>query len=201
LFTLFSNKSLNLAVLLSNDPLLSVDLLEQENDLPLVLFLETVCSLVVDFGIFLLNVFDLSFVHLLKFQDSLSDGIVLNDESLHLFFISLFKVFVFLKLALKFGVFVVICSLKLSDLVIEYSNLRNMILFQGIKLYKLLSGLFVSIILKFSFQVIGGSRHEVLHFVLFFFKSDFGYFLFVNQVVGSLTENFIFLDSVFEHDL
>jgi hypothetical protein len=72
LVSFFSDQILNFIIFLGYDPFFSVDFFQQESNFSLMLFLETCCAFNMNIAVFFLNVFNLSFVHLFKFQNSLS---------------------------------------------------------------------------------------------------------------------------------
>ena len=98
LISFFSDKMLNFRVLFVDDPLFSVDFFEQKPDFSLMLFFQAGSSLDMNVAVLLLNVFDLGFVHLFKFEDSLSQGIVFRNEIFDFALISILQVSVFLEL-------------------------------------------------------------------------------------------------------
>ena len=87
---------LNLRILLSDDPFLSVDFFKEKSDLSLMLFLQAGSALDMNIAVFLLYILDLGFVHLFKLQNSFSQGIIFSNQVLEFAFVSIFQVSVFL---------------------------------------------------------------------------------------------------------
>lgn len=161
---------LNFRVLFIDDPFLSVDFFEQKSDLSLMLFFQAGCTFDMNVAIFLLDVFDLGFVHFFEFKNSFSQRVVFSDEVFDFAFISILEISVFLKLRFELSVSVGIGSFKLGDLIFQNGDLRGVILFEGFDFNELFSAFLFFSILKFSFHIVGSSGHEILEFVFFLFE-------------------------------
>jgi hypothetical protein len=98
LIPFLSDEMLDFGILFINDPLFTVNFLKQEPDFPLMLFFEAGSSFDMNVAVFLLNIFDFSFVHFFKFEDSLPERIIFSNKIFDFAFVSIFEVSVFLKL-------------------------------------------------------------------------------------------------------
>lgn len=137
-----------------------------------MLFFQAGSAFYVNVAVFLLNVFDFSFIHFFEFKNSFSQTVVFSDEVFNFAFISILEISVFLKLRFELSISVSICSFKLGNFIFQEGDLRGVVLFEGFNFDELFSVLLFFSILKLSFHVVGSSGHEIFEFVFFLFELD-----------------------------
>lgn len=104
--------------------------------------------------IFLLNILHFCLVHLLQLQNSLPQTVIFNQQTLHLSFVPVLQVFVFLELTLEFCVLIGVCGLEFRHLVLQKIDLGTVILFQRLNLYELFSDLLLFGVLELPLHVV-----------------------------------------------
>ena len=87
---------LNLRVLFIDDPFLPIDFFQQKSDLSLMLLFRAGSALHMNVAVFLLDIFDFSFIHFFKFKNSFSQRVVFSDEIFNLALVSILEISVFL---------------------------------------------------------------------------------------------------------
>lgn len=122
-----------------------------------MLLFQTCCSFYVNVTVFLLDIFYFSLIHLLKFKNSFSQKIIFILEVSKLVFISIFKIFIFLKLRFKLSISVSIGCFEFRNLILQKNNLGRVVFLKSLNFDKFLSCLFLFSVLKLSFHIIRSS--------------------------------------------
>ena len=119
LFFLISDQILNFLVLVSQKPVLSVNLSHKCFDFVIVTWKNTGSFLLLKISVLHFNIDDFWSIVFLKLENLFPESCIFKFKSFHLTLVSVSKIFVFSKLVLEFIMFVVVRSLELANLILK----------------------------------------------------------------------------------
>ena len=129
------------------------------------------------------------------------ESCILRLQSFDLIFVPVSQIFVFGKLVFEFVVLVVVSCLELTNFVLEEQNLGRVVLLESFNLKSLLGCVLFLCVLKFSFHIVVGSRHEILELVFLFLELDLACLFGVDEVVAPDCQHIQLFDFVLKHIL